>query len=174
MVHWNFGLAWIVFALAIALHVSDEATHDFLSLYNSNVLAIRGRLHVAFPPVFTLRSFIMTLGSAVILLFALSPFAFHGTHWIRVAALFVAIIAGLLNACWHIGGSILFRRWLPGVLTSPILLLTGGWLLCAAWAEAPAIFQAAPPFVPEGSTRTVSISVSSPARIRRSIISAAN
>ncbi len=39
-----FGLAWIVFALAIAVHVADEAAHDFLSVYNPTVRAIRERL----------------------------------------------------------------------------------------------------------------------------------
>jgi hypothetical protein len=127
--HWNFGLAWIAFALAVALHVADETTHGFLDLYNRNALAIRRSLHLFFPPVFTLRSFLITLGAAVLLLFALTPLAFRGTHWVSVAALPVAILAGLLNGCWHIGGSIVCRRWLPGVLTSPVLLITGTWLL---------------------------------------------
>ncbi len=51
--HWNFGLAWIAFALAVALHVADEARHDFLATYNPNAIAIRRRLHIPFPPVFT-------------------------------------------------------------------------------------------------------------------------
>lgn len=55
-VDWNFGLAWIAFAFAVALHVADEARHDFLATYNPNALAIRRRLHIPFPPVFTLRT----------------------------------------------------------------------------------------------------------------------
>ena len=65
---WNFGLAWIAFALAVALHVADEARHDFLATYNPNAIAIRRRLHIPFPPVFTLRTCLGRLGSGVCLL----------------------------------------------------------------------------------------------------------
>lgn len=139
MIHWNFGLAWIAFALAVSLHVADEANHDFLAVYNPNARAIRRRLHLPVP-IFTLRSFILLLSAAVALLLLLTPLAFRGTHWLRVAALPVAILAGLLNACAHIGGSILYRRWMPGVLTSPLLLIAGGWLLLSAFGEAPMLF----------------------------------
>src|SRR5207302_11174394 len=29
--HHRFGMAWVTFALAVAVHVTDEAMHDFLS-----------------------------------------------------------------------------------------------------------------------------------------------
>jgi hypothetical protein len=128
MLHWSFGLAWIAFALAVALHVADEAAHDFLSVYNANALKIRRRFHIAIP-VFTLRSFLVTLSIAVGLLFLLSPLAFHGAHWIRGLAVFVAILAGILNGCLHLGASALYRRWMPGVMTAPLLLAAGSWLL---------------------------------------------
>jgi hypothetical protein len=37
----RFGIARVTFALAVAVHVPDEAMHDFLSTYNSSVHAIR-------------------------------------------------------------------------------------------------------------------------------------
>lgn len=126
--HWNFGLAWIAFALAVALHVADEASHDFLAVYNPNARAIRAKLHIPIP-VFTLRTFLIALSSAVCLLFALAPLAFHGVHWIRVAAVPVAILVGLGNACLHLGSSLFFRRAMPGVLSSPVLVAAGTWLL---------------------------------------------
>lgn len=138
--HWNFGLAWIAFALAVALHVADEARHDFLAVYNPNAQAIRRRLHLPFPPVFTLRSFLVSLSLAVVLLLALTPLAFHGTHWLLLAAFPVALLVGLGNGCLHLGASIFLRRWMPGVLTSPLLLLAGSWLLWSAWVEAPTLF----------------------------------
>lgn len=136
MVHWNFGLAWIAFALAVSLHVADEANHDFLSVYNPNARAIRARFHLPIP-VFTLRSFIVSLSAAIASLFLLTPLALRGTHWVRIAALPLAILIGIGNGCLHIGGSILYRRWLPGVLSSPVLLLAGGWLLWSALVELP-------------------------------------
>jgi hypothetical protein len=133
--YWNFGFAWIAFAIAVALHVADEAAHDFLATYNPNALAIRRRLHIPFPPVFTLRAFLSTLMTGVCLLLVLSPLAFHGVHWIRIAALVLAIVIGIGNAFLHIGGSILYRRWMAGILSSPVLLVAGGWLLWAACIE---------------------------------------
>jgi hypothetical protein len=128
MVHVNFGLAWVAFALTIALHAADEAAHDFLSVYNPNALAIRRRTRVPIP-VFNLFGFITTLGSAVVLLLLLSPLAFHGVHWIRVAAIPIGILAGPGNAALHIGSSIFYRRQMPGVITSPLCIFAGTWLL---------------------------------------------
>ncbi|HTV15739.1 MAG TPA: HXXEE domain-containing protein [Acidobacteriaceae bacterium] len=127
MPHWTFGLAWVGFAIAIALHVADEATHDFLGVYNPNARAIRQRFHVPIP-VFTLRSFIIALSSAVVLLLVLAPFAFRGAHWLRLLAVPVAILVGIGNGCWHLGGSAILRRWMPGVMTAPLLLVAGSWL----------------------------------------------
>lgn len=138
--YWNFGLAWIAFAIAVALHVADEAAHDFLAIYNPNALAIRRRLHIPFPPLFTLRAFLSTLMAGVCLLLLLSPLAFHGVHWTRIAALVLAILVGIGNACLHICASILYRRWMAGILSSPVLLIAGGWLLWSAWAESSAPF----------------------------------
>jgi hypothetical protein len=129
MMHWNFGLAWIAFAIAVALHVADEARHDFLATYNPNALAIRRRLHIPFPPVFTFRAWLSGLIAGVCLLLLLSPFALHGAHWIRIVALPLAILVGIGNACLHIGGSLLYRRWMAGILSSPALLIAGTWLL---------------------------------------------
>ncbi len=129
MMHWNFGLAWIAFAIAVALHVADEARHDFLATYNPSALAIRRRLHIPFPPVFTFRAWLSGLIAGVCLLLLLSPFALHGAHWIRIVALPLAILVGIGNACLHIGGSLLYRRWMAGILSSPALLIAGTWLL---------------------------------------------
>jgi hypothetical protein len=131
MIHWNFGLAWIAFAFAfaVALHVADEARHDFLATYNPSALAIRRRLHIPFPPVFTFRAWLSGLIAGVCLLLLLSPFALHGAHWIRIVALPLAILVGIGNACLHIGGSLLYRRWMAGILSSPALLIAGTWLL---------------------------------------------
>lgn len=139
-VDWNFGLAWIAFAIAVALHVADEARHDFLATYNPSALAIRRRLHIPFPPVFTFRVWLSGLITGICLLLLLSPLAFHGVRWIRIAALVLAMVIGIGNACLHIGGSLLYRRWMAGILSSPVLLIAGCWLLWSACQEAPALF----------------------------------
>lgn len=133
MLHWNFGLAWIAFALAVALHVADEASHDFLAIYNPNARAIRAKLHIPVP-VFTFRAWLVGLIIGIALLLALSPLAFHGAHWLRVTALPLAVLVGVFNALLHLGGSLLYRRKLAGVLSSPVLLAAGTWLLWSSWA----------------------------------------
>lgn len=139
MLHWNFGLAWIAFALAVAMHVADEARHDFLAVYNPNARAIRRRLHLPIP-VFTFRIWLGGLIAGVALLLLLSPLAFHGAHWIRIVALPLAILVGVLNAFLHLGSSWLYHRRMAGVLSSPLLLAAGIWLLWSAWLEPVAAF----------------------------------
>ncbi|HEX3662701.1 MAG TPA: hypothetical protein VHU89_14795 [Acidobacteriaceae bacterium] len=129
----NFGLAWVAFALAVAVHVADEATHDFLALYNPNAQAIRRRLHIPFPPVFTLRTFLASLSTGIVLLLLLSPAAFHGAHWLRLVALPLAILVGLANAAGHVVGSLVYRRPLAGLRSSPLLLIAGSWLLWSCY-----------------------------------------
>ena len=138
--HWNFGLAWIAFALAIALHVTDEARHDFLATYNPNARAIRRRLHLPFPPVFTFRTWLGGLIAGICLLLLLSPQAFHGAHWLRMVAVVLAALVGIGNGLLHIGSSIYYRRWMAGIASSPVLLAAGGWLLWSAWMETPVLF----------------------------------
>jgi hypothetical protein len=136
--HWNFGLAWVAFALAVAVHVADEARHDFLATYNPNAIAIQRRLHIPFPPVFTFRVWLAGLLGGVVLLLLLSPYAFHGARWIRSLALFLAILIGIGNSLLHVSSSLLYRRPMAGVLSSPMLFAAGFWLLWSAYGAAPA------------------------------------
>jgi hypothetical protein len=133
--HWSFGLAWIAFALAVALHVADEARHDFLATYNPDAMAIRRRLRLPFPPVFTFRRWLGGLITGICVLLLLSPLALHGAYWIRIVALPLAALVGIGNGLLHIGSSIYYRRWMAGILSSPVLLITGTWLLWSSWTE---------------------------------------
>jgi hypothetical protein len=130
-VDFNFGLAWIVFTLAVALHVADEASHDFLAIYNPNALAIRRRFHVPMP-VFTDRIWITSLAMGISALLLLTPLAFDGVGWLRIAAVPLAILAGIVNGLIHIAGSLRYRRPVAGILTAPLLLLTGAWLFLSS------------------------------------------
>jgi len=50
----SFGLPWLVAVIALALHVADEAAHDFLSWYNLQTLRMRRYFGgIPFPPTFT-------------------------------------------------------------------------------------------------------------------------
>jgi hypothetical protein len=128
----RFGIAWVTFALSLAVHVSDEAAHDFLSTYNPSVRAIRDRLPFLPLPTFTFEVWLTLLLVGILLLLCLSPFAFRGNPWLRILARPLAIVVGVLNAALHISSSLYFHRWMPGVYSSPLLLLAGILLLATS------------------------------------------
>jgi hypothetical protein len=127
-----FGVAWVAFAFALAVHVADEARHDFLLTYNANVRLVRARLPFLPLPTFTFRVWLTLLIAGILLLLCLSPLAFHGARWLRELSVALAITVGVLNAALHIGSSAYFHRWMPGVYSSPILLLAGIFLLATS------------------------------------------
>jgi hypothetical protein len=127
-----FGPAWVAAVIALALHVADEAGHDFLAWYNPRALRVRQALHgLPFPPTFTFVPWLLGLIAAVVALGALTPLAFAGRAWLRPLAYALAAIH-LGNGLLHLGGSILARRAVPGVWSAPVLLVAGAWLGYAA------------------------------------------
>jgi len=134
----GFGIAWVAFALAVAVHVTDEATHDFLSIYNSSVHSIRERLPLIPLPTFSFRIWLSLLIAGILLLLCLSPLAFRGDSWLRIASRPLGLLVGVLNASLHIGSSFYFGRWMPGVYSSPLLLLAAICLLANSGRSTPA------------------------------------
>jgi len=131
----RFGIAWIAFALAVAVHVTDEATHNFLATYNPRILAIRARFPLLALPTFSFRVWLTMLIAGILLLFCLSPLAFRGAAWLRIVALPLGFFVGVCNAAGHIGSSIYLHRWMPGVYSSPLLLAAASFLLVTAPAQ---------------------------------------
>ena len=127
-----FGWSWLAATIALAIHVADEATHDFLSWYNPRALRIRRALGgLPFPPTFTFVPWVTGLSAAVLLLAALTPAAYARAPWLRLTAYFLAVIH-IGNGLLHVSASVLARRAVPGVLSAPLLLVTGIWLAYAA------------------------------------------
>ncbi len=132
----RLGIAWTFLCIAFAAHVADEALTGFLAVYNPTVLALRQR-YAWFPmPLFEFADWLAGLGLALAVLFALSPFAFRGSRWLRPLAYVFAIIM-LLNAAGHTLGtvfgrtlpSITFERPMPGFYSSPLLAASSVYLL---------------------------------------------
>ena len=116
--------------VSLALHVWDEASHDFLSFYNPIALRLRQAAPFLPIPVFTFRVWLAGLIGAVVFLLLLSPFVFRGASWTRGASyLFGAIM--LLNGFGHILGSIQSSRLLAGTYSAPLLVLASLALLIA-------------------------------------------
>jgi succinate-acetate transporter protein len=125
----RFGIFWLIFGYTLALHVLDEASNDFLSVYNPNAAVIRRAMPFLRVRVFTFQSWIGTLMLALVIWLALSPLVFRGLRWLRVLAVPSALVVGILNGSAHILSSIYLGRWMPGVYSSPLLLLSGTLLL---------------------------------------------
>lgn len=115
---------------ALALHVTDEALNDFLSVYNPTVRALRAQAPWFPLPVFEFRVWLFGLIAAVLALFALSPLLYRGSRTLRAGAHFFAVLM-TLNALGHLVGSLVVGRPLPGVYSSPVLLLAAFVLLWA-------------------------------------------
>jgi hypothetical protein len=128
----RFGVCWLFFGYTLALHVLDEAAHDFLAVYNPNALAIRRILPLLPIPVFTFQTWIATLLCVLTLWLALTPLAFQGSKGMRRLAIPTAALAGIANALAHLGSSIYYGRFMPGVYSAPLILLSGIVLLRVA------------------------------------------
>jgi hypothetical protein len=124
----SLGTAWIFLCIAFALHVIDEATSDFLSVYNPTVQSIREKLPFLPLPCFTFGLWLGCLIAILIILAALTPLAFKNNHWIRKLAVFLGIVM-IFNGIGHTVGSLYFGRMMPGVYSSPLLLIAAIFLI---------------------------------------------
>ena len=133
--HYGFGTAWLLLCLVFALHIWDEAAHDFLSYYNATVLTLYGRFSWLPRMDMQLREWITRLVIAVVVCLALTPFAFRNARWLRPLAY---VFAGVhfLNGIGHIlatmhGGtvpSVRFNGVAPGFYTAPLLIAASTYL----------------------------------------------
>lgn len=124
------GYAWVALTLALALHVADEAGNDFLSVYNPTVARLRERLGFFPMPQFEFGEWLAGLIVAIVLLSAVSVSVFSGARWTRPLAYFFAGFM-LLNGLGHFAGSLYLGRAMPGVYSSPFLLLASLYLFRA-------------------------------------------
>jgi hypothetical protein len=124
----NIGPAWALLAVALAVHVGDEAATGFLSVYNPTVSALRSRLGFWPMPTFEFREWLFGLLGFVGLLLVLSPFAFRGARWIR-PIFYVLVMIMFFNGVGHTLATIFgqtvstvhFSRPAPGFYSSPLL-----------------------------------------------------
>ena len=127
--HRTFGHAWIALGAALAVHVADEAAHDFLALYNPNALAIQERLGgLPFPPTFSFTAWLTGLILAVIAWLALAPLAYRGYRWLVPLAT-IGSIVHVANGVGHVITSFRLGRAAPGVWYAPLLLASAVWML---------------------------------------------
>ncbi len=124
----QWGIAWITLCVALAVHVADETTTDFLSYWNPLVHSIRERWAFAPLPTFSFPVWFCGLIFAVLVFTYLSRFAFRGARWMKPISYFVAIVM-LFNGIQHLIASVYLQRAAPGVYSSPLLLAAAAYLL---------------------------------------------
>jgi hypothetical protein len=134
----SFGTPWLLLCLAFGFHVWDEAAHDFLSYYNSTVLALYG--HFSWFPRLDMqfRTWLATLLVGNLVLLALTPWAYRNAAWLRPLAYVLAVIQ-LLHGTGHIAAairgrtvpSVQFEGPAPGVYTAPLLGALSAYLIWA-------------------------------------------
>jgi hypothetical protein len=116
--HW---LAWMALCIALAIHVADEASTDFLEVYNPTVRTIREKYPLLPLPTFTFETWLSLLIFAVAMLIAASYFVWKGRWAMRpISHVFAAFM--LLNGLLHIGVSLYMGDFISGVYSSPLLL----------------------------------------------------
>ena len=80
---FKLGVAWVLFCVALAFHVTDEALTGFLSVYNPTITALRARFGFWPMPTYEFREWLTGLVIGLLVLAALSPFAFRNARWMR-------------------------------------------------------------------------------------------
>jgi hypothetical protein len=139
----GFGRAWFALTVAFALHVLDEATTGFLSIYNPTVTALRGRWSWFPMPTFEFREWLVGLIVAILICFALTPLAARGAGALRPLAWIYALIM-FFNGIGHTAvtivghtlASIPVPRPAPGFYSSPFMFVGSVWLMTRLWNTA--------------------------------------
>lgn len=147
----GFARPWLVLSFAFAFHILDEATTGFLKVYNPTVIILRQRWAWFPMPTFEFREWLTGLILAVLLCFAVTPFAVRNARWLRPLAWLVALIQ-FSNAMGHTIGTILghtvssvsFPRPAPGFYSSPLLFLGSIWLMVRLWRTSARRHESAP------------------------------
>jgi len=126
--HW--GLAWVALTAAFALHVLDEASNNFLAVYNPAAQNLRQRWPFLPLPSLTFEGWLTALVIALLVLLMLSPLAFRRARWLRPLSWLYGV-AMLANGMGHLVGSFYLGRPMPGASSAPLLLLCASYLVWA-------------------------------------------
>lgn len=136
----KLGWAWVGLCGALGLHIVDEASTGFLSVYNPTVIQLQRKLPFLPMPTFENREWLAGLIAANATLFCLSPLAFRNNSFVRyLAYAFTGIM--FMNGIGHTAGTIAgrtvetvrFSRPMPGFWSSPLLLACSVYLGRQLW-----------------------------------------
>jgi hypothetical protein len=126
----HLGRGWLLLTAAVALHVADEAAHDFLSFYNSILLSVRERWAWFPMPRFTYEGWLTGLITGILILLLLTPFAYRRASWLVPLAWIYGVLM-TLNGIGRTAISLAQGRVVAGVYSSPVPLAAAVYLLWA-------------------------------------------
>ena len=122
------ALSWFLMVSAVALHVVDEALTGFLPFYNQLMKELGEEIGFFPMPSFSLGSWLTGLIIAIMIGYSLIPFVIRGGRFIRVFTTVLGLLM-IVNALGHFFGSIYFGKILPGMWSSPFLLLAAFYVV---------------------------------------------
>ena len=128
----GMGRPWLALCFCLTVHVAEETYTGFLPYYSSATRAVSELLPYVTSPSLVLAASMWMSVAFVAILTVLTPFAYRGASWMRVATIGVALVA-LANVTGHVGGSMLAGHPLPGIYTTPLLAVVGVFALVSAW-----------------------------------------
>ncbi len=114
---------WLALVVSLAFHVLDEALTGFLPFYNQLVEQLRERFGFFPFPTITFGVWLGGLIAALAAGLAVTPLVSRGRTVVRVVTTLLGVLM-IGNALGHLLGSLYFSRLLPGVTSSPLLLVT--------------------------------------------------
>ena len=121
-------VSWLLMVISIALHVLDEALTGFLPFFNERTVIISEWLGFLRIPSVDFVTWLTALIIGIVILFSLTFVVKRGGRAIRIFATALGILM-IVNALLHIVGSIYQGYLLPGFFSSPVLLVTAGYVL---------------------------------------------
>jgi hypothetical protein len=82
-------------------------------------------------PEFTFDVWLSGLITAIIVLTALSRFAFAGSRWMTIPSYIYGVLM-FMNGLGHLAGTAYMGRPMPGVYSAPLLIAASTWLIVSA------------------------------------------
>jgi hypothetical protein len=124
----RLSISWLLLIFSLILHVIDEALNNFLDFFNPMVLKIKEHISFIPLPTFTFKIWISGLSIGIVLLLLMTPFIYNRNRFFIPGAKIFSILM-ILNGLAHIIGSIYYDRILPGLFSSPILIIFSTYFL---------------------------------------------
>jgi hypothetical protein len=144
----GFGSAWFALCVAFALHIVDEASGGFLTVYNPTVTILRLRWGWFPTGTFEFGEWLAALIVACGLLFFLTPVAGRGMSglrplaWVYAALMFLSGLgSALFSILGHTVAAVTVPRPGPGFYSSPFLFVASLWLMYRLRRTAQVDFQ---------------------------------